>query len=354
METTTRHEHGPMIEPDGAALLQSLLGLRGGLSMSAKRFQGLWLGLFAMVAAGCGEETFRAPPDCEGIRIVAYGRRALDGGTSDIFLFDYLEGGFRALPNLNDGALPDIEPAISVDGRFIAFQREPSLTESDVHVYDRCQDLVLPQAGVNTVLRERQPAFSGNVQRLAFVRDTLPGPRVRLYDGVVDRLVDLPALAAPAGAYADSSPSLNADGTVIAFVSSRNGNNDIFVYDLLADTLRNLPDLATPDNDIDPSLTPDGHYLVFASDRPGGEGGLDVYMYDLSTHTFITLPGANSPETDRAPSISPNANRIAFESDRSPSLGGSDLYLHTRSIPATERLLASGPNNEVRPAIVWQ
>jgi len=322
--------------------------------MSGRRVQGLWLGLFAVVAAGCGDESFKAPPDCEGIRMVAYARRDLNGGTSDILLFDYEANGFHALPNLNDGVLPDVEPAISPDGRFIAFERELSLTNSDVHLYDRCQDMVLPQVGVNTVWAEGQPVFSANGERLAFVRDTLPGPRVRLYDGIADRLIDLPALAAPNGAYADSSPSINADGTVIAFVSSRNGSNDIFVYNLVGDSLRDLPDLASPENDIDPCLTSDGRYLVFASDRPGGAGGLDLYMYDLSTRAFIPLAATiNSPQTDRAPSISSNANRIAFESDRDPSLGGADLYLHTRNTSAVDRLLGSGPSNDVRPSIAW-
>ena len=322
--------------------------------MFRKRFHLLVLAWVACISTGCGDESFRAPPDCEGRRLVAFARRPVGGGTSDIFLYDYDGNGFHALPNLNEGTLSDVHPSLSLDGRFVAFERELSATESDVHLYDRCQDLIVPQPNLNSVYRESQPAFSGNGQRLAFVRDTLGESRLRLYDGIADRLIDLPALGGNV-AYADSAPALNASGTVIAFVSTRNGNTDIFVYDLVGDSLRTLPDLVSTGSDVDPSLTPDGRYLAFASTRSGGAGLYDLYVYDLSTRAFVALAAAvNTAQNERAPSIDVTGERIAFESDRTPGLGGMDLYLYSRSTSFVERLFASGSANDVGPSLVWQ
>ena len=45
------------------------------------------------------------------------------------------------------------------------------------------------------------------------------------------------------------------------------------------DTPHNVgPPINTPANDLAPSLSPDGHKMYFASDRPGGFGGNDLYV----------------------------------------------------------------------------
>jgi len=325
--------------------------------MSAKRLRILLLGLTAAMAAGCGKDTFKALPDCEGRHLVVSARRPVGGGQADVYLYDYDGNGFHVMPSLNDPQLSDLNPTLSADGRFVAFERQMGPTDTDILVYDRCQDLLLPQPGLNSVDREGQPAFSGNGLRLAFARDTvLTGgtvlwSRLRLYDGSTDRLIPMPALST--GAYADSAPSINASGTVVAFVSTRNGNPDVLVYDLSGDSLRDLPDLRSPQNDIDPCLTPDGHFLIFASDRTGGAGGYDLYLYDLTIRAFVTAGGLNSPENERAPSINATSDRIVFESDRPGGIGGIDLWLYTRNSGQTARLGSSSPFNDIQPCIVW-
>lgn len=320
--------------------------------MPSKRLPMLWFAVTAVLAGGCGKETFKALPDCDGRHMVASARRPVAGGQADIYLFDYDGNGFHLMPNLNDAVLSDLNPSLSVDGRFIAFERELGPNDTDILVYDRCQDLILPQPGLNSVYREGQPAFSGDGLHLAFARDTLGWSRLRLYDGALDRFIPLPALSA--GAYADSAPSLNTAGTVIAFVSTRNGNPDVFVYDLAGDSLRDLPDLRSPQSDVDPFLTPDGHYLVFASDRTGGAGGYDIYLYDLSSRAFVaTSVELNTAQNERAPGINGTSDRIAFQSDRTGSIGGYDLWLYTRSSGHAERLGSSSPFNDFQPSIAW-
>ncbi len=300
---------------------------------------------------GCGKDTFQVPPDCDGRFLVVYARQpAADQG--DIYLFDYQALGYHALPGLNSTSQADLHPTMTRDIRFIAFERVLSATDTDILVYDRCQAALLPQPGLNTTGPERDPAFSGDGTKLAFVRDTLGRSEVRLYNGTTHRLVPLPGIQG-AGTYVDSSPVTNQDASLIAFSRNQSGNDDVLVYDASGDSLLNLPDLASPASDVDPSMTPDGRYVVFASDRATA-GDYDLYLYDLQAKAFIVLPAAaNTPMTERHPSINFSTDRIVFESNRTGTQGAMDVYLLTRS-GGTVSASASSATTDVQPWIVWQ
>jgi len=63
------------------------------------------------------------------------------------------------------------------------------------------------------------------------------------------------------------NPALSPDGKRIAFVSNRDGNNEIYVADADGANLRRLT--SDDANDDNPSWSPDGQWLAFASDRDG-------------------------------------------------------------------------------------
>jgi Tol biopolymer transport system component len=301
---------------------------------------------------GCGKETFETPPDCSGRYAVAYARQPA-ADQADVYLYDFEGQGFHLLPSLNSTSEQDLDPTMTRDLRFIAFERVTPLTTADILLYDRCQASLLAQPGLNSGLDDKDPAFSGDGQKLAFVRDTLGREEVRLYDGVNARLVPLPGLAT-AGSYHDADPAPNQDGSLIAFASNRSGNADILVYDASGDSLLDLPDLASPGSDLDPSITPDGRYLAFCSDRVNA-GDYDLFLYDLQTKQFLALaPGVNTGQIERRPSISQDAQRIVFESSRVGSQGILDLYLYTRSTATITNAGASSATPDTQPWIVWQ
>jgi hypothetical protein len=90
-------------------------------------------------------------------------------------------------------------------------------------------------------------------------------------------------------------------------------------------------------NERTPSLSRDGHYLFFVSDRPGGSGGLDVWVAwrqkkddDFSWETPVNLGETiNSPQNDAGPSFFENditgVSQLFFASNR-PGMGAYDIY----------------------------
>jgi Tol biopolymer transport system component len=104
----------------------------------------------------------------------------------------------------------------------------------------------------------------------------------------------------------DTEPSLNADGTLIAFVSDRpggSGGRDVYLFDRRADRLLPLPGLNSPAHEQSPALSPDGRFLAFVSERLAGAGERDVYLYDRQSQKLLATPGLNSKQEDFDPCV---------------------------------------------------
>lgn len=64
--------------------------------------------------------------------------------------------------------------------------------------------------------------------------------------------------------------------------------------------------------EVDPSLAPDGEFLVYAGDTLGN---LDVYLQGVGGEKAMNLTEACTAD-DRTPAFSPDGERIAFRSER--------------------------------------
>jgi Tol biopolymer transport system component len=306
-----------------------------------------------MVAWGCGGTTTGPTGDSTGEHLIAFASdRNQAAGQYDIYLYDLDQLGFRVLTGLNSST-PDLQPALSPDGRFIAFQSARGATGSDILLYDRSVGALIGLPGVNTNADETEPAFTGDQLKLAFVQSISGFTRIRMVDGIPDTLLGLPGLDTMA-TFSDSSPAPNHDGSTIAFVSDRDGNSDVLVWRRGVGIL-DLAGLRSPQSDLDPALSGDGRYLCFASDRAGGEGGLDLYLFDLqdSTLTRLDLPSTDADE--HSPTVSVDGDVISFASNRPDGLGQTDVWNYNRTMAAVGQGTQQGSTgNDLAPSLRWR
>jgi Tol biopolymer transport system component len=213
-------------------------------------------------------------------------------------------------------------PSINADGTVVAFQ-------------SRATNLVTTPDGNGTVD--------------VFVR--------YLKDGGSTELVSV-SIYDEAGDGGSYEPSISADGTAVAFVSEAddlvasdtNGNlGDIFVRDLENHTTE-LVSLDSNDNQNtgmhrDPSINADGSVVAFTSTgKLTGEdtdNDLDVYVRDLTgtgSTELVSVPGGGVPvDSDNTwPSINADGSIVAFICEAGLSVSGFEVFVHDRNTKANE------------------
>lgn len=133
----------------------------------------------------------------------------------------------------------------------------------------------------------------------------------------------LSAVAGCGGGDDVTGPPGDAGGEhLVVFATDRAqpGNSEIALYDLDASGFRSLANLNNSAADVEPCLSEDGNFVVWASDRSGGNGGFDIYFYDRLQQTLFALPGLNSGRSERWPRFARGSQRLAFVQDSTGSL----------------------------------
>ena len=76
-----------------------------------------------------------------------------------------------------------------------------------------------------------------------------------------------------------------------------------------------------------PAISPDGEWLYFVSDMPGGMGGLDIWRCQLYAGGVENLGAPiNTAGDEMFPTFRPNGD-LYFSSDGHPGLGGLDIFI---------------------------
>ena len=290
--------------------------------------------LLGAVAAGCSDPGTSPSSLCDndGNYLIAFASDRATTGQFDIYLYDVESAGFRLLKDLNSLSLADSSPALSRDGQLVAFVRNPGTAGgADIYMYERVSCSYVDIPALNTAGDETEPCFTGDTRRLVFVRDTLGHRRIRMIRGDTRELVALPGLQ-EAAAYDDWSPAPDSTGDRIVFVSDREGSPHLYIYDRTGGTVDSLVTLREPGaRDLDPTVTPNGLYLCFASDR-SGEGGFDVFLSHLDAVPPVAeaLPGLNTPGDERQPRLGHSAAYLAYQG-RSADSTGWNVHYYSRS-----------------------
>lgn len=124
-------------------------------------------------------------------------------------------------------------------------------------------------------------------------------------------------------------PCLSPDGTEFYFVRNKAGQN----ADIYISYRRNnqwtapvsLDAINSPYDDLGPRLTPDGRFLLFYSDRPGGFGGYDIWasarVRDGWGKPFNLGPEVNSEYNEFSPDPTPDGKHLIFTTNRKAAQG---------------------------------
>ena len=114
-------------------------------------------------------------------------------------------------------------------------------------------------------------------------------------------------------------PAWSPNGTKIAFMSSRDGDENIYVMDSNGtNQIRITPNTS---NETHPVWSPDGLKIAFRSDR---DGNFEIYTMNADGTGQTRLTSKTTWQTDMYAAWSPDGSKIAFMSDRTRRSG--DLH----------------------------
>ena len=139
----------------------------------------------------------------------------------------------------------------------------------------------------------------------------------------------------------DCYPAWSPDGTKIAFTSNRDGDIDIYVMNPDGTDITRLTN--DPFYDHVPAWSPDGSRIAFVSDR---DGAFKIYVMN-SDGTEITTLLSDVVEFEGRCAWSPDGGKIAFSSDRD---GNSEIYVVKSDGSDPENLTNTPDDDEYLPA----
>ena len=163
---------------------------------------------------------------------------------------------------------------------------------------------------------DSHPVVSPDGRRIAFVSDRDGNDEIY----VVTNGDDVTRLTSNPGRI-DTTPAWSPDGKRIAWASGLPGELDLYVMN--ADGSGKQALVTSPGDDAEPAWSPGGKQIAFASNR---EGNYDVWIAEVTGGERQQL--TDVPADDREPAWSPEGTRLAFVSNRD---GNEEIYTLNRS-----------------------
>ncbi|MEO8033467.1 MAG: BamA/TamA family outer membrane protein [Acidobacteriota bacterium] len=237
----------------------------------------------------------------------------------------------------------NVGPAISPDGRYIAFLSTRELFDIDLFLADASTGKVLRRL-VSTdrdahfdALRfiDSAGTWSPDSQRLAIVTFAKGDNYLGIANVAGGRLeqIRIPGLDAI------TNVAWSPDGHSIAISGQQTGVTDLFIYDLTTKQLRQL----TSDRfaDLQPAWSPDGKTIAFVSDRGPGTtieqlkfSQMRISTIDVDSGRIQTLPLFDNAK-HISPQYSPDGSSIYFIANPE---GVADVYRYVFSAGMIERV----------------
>src|SRR4029079_17349797 len=242
--------------------------------------------------------------------------RREDGGGNDVFLMQPNRSGLVQLPT---DLQRDGNPMLSPDGARVAFERrEDRAGNAEIWIVDA--DGTHETAITQTAEVEDWPSWSPDGTRVMFTRGTIARGAVVTMEIVIrDVSADarlLPAsadevvlrrdvdLAAPPGTNAPGfAPTWSPDGSLVAFTSDLEGENQLYTIRIDGTNLRKLTTAGATGR---PAWSPDSSTIAYQQNRVDG----CVWLVDASGDHSRAVPGDHC--TDGPVAWSPDGTKVAW------------------------------------------
>jgi len=277
---------------------------------------------------------------------------------SDIFLHDRLNGTTTRISvgsTGQEGDRPSLNPSISADGRFVAFESNSTNlvagdtnNNSDIFVRDRLTNITtrlsINSTGTQGNIGSFNPSISADGSFVAFdsladnlvAADTNSTRDIFVHEIPTNTTTRVSVNSSQnQGNFGSISAVISADGRFVAFQSNAsnlvtgdtNGTSDIFVHDRLTNTTSMASVNSTGDranrSSFKPSISADGRLVAFDSladnlAAADTNGTNDIFVRDRDTATTtrisVNSQGQGADITSFNPAISATGNVIAFDS----------------------------------------
>ncbi len=253
-------------------------------------------------------------------------------GAADVFVHNRETGVTERVSVDSDeleGSAVSLEPAISTDGRYVAFATQSSLHADDLNVfqdiYVRDRTLGTTELVSKTIAGDQDnisynPAISGDGRYIAFASDA-----TNLVAGDIEGQSDIFVFDrnteeiervsvnndGEGGDGVSSEVSISPDGRYVSFYSDAtnlvdgdtNGVSDVFIYDRNTDTIelvsKNSSDVIGNGASSTSSVSSDSRYTAFLSSATNltaddTNGKIDVFIYDQEDESVENLSDAST------------------------------------------------------------
>jgi WD40 repeat protein len=242
--------------------------------------------------------------------------------------------GTRVLKPTSKQGDMDLAPALSPDGRFVAFFTRRGLFNIDLYVADaQTGEIVKKLTGPNTDQHFDALSFvnsagswSPDGRKLAFVTFDKGDNAIAIFD-LDRRRVERQIRVEGVGALTD--PAWGPDGQIV-FAGMSGGISDLYMLDVNGGRARRLTDDRYAD--LQPTWSPDGKSIAFTTDRGDGtsfeqltQGPMRIAVLEVATGRLTTPVPAFEGAKHINPQWSPDGKSLYYISDRG---GFSDIYRH--------------------------
>jgi Tol biopolymer transport system component/DNA-binding winged helix-turn-helix (wHTH) protein len=262
------------------------------------------------------------------------------GGREDLFLVRVDSGERRPLtkPAAAGSLQGDREPAVSPDGRSVAFTRGSLSIDETLYVLSLSADLhpVGEPRKLTRDRRSRSPVWTPDGKEIVF----LFGPQLSR--------IGLAAQATPRAILPQggniASPTLSANGRLAFSQSTRDSN--IWrqeISDRAGEAPAPVQLIASSHNDQDAQYSPDGTRIAYQSNRSGRS---EIWACGSDGAHCVPVTNFQRPYITGTPRWSPDGKWIVFDS---ASEDGFHIYV-VDSRGGSPRRLTEGPGNNVIPS----